>query len=126
MTGFKRISQWLDITEDDDNATEEQVHKRIVDGLRHLGHLPLHIPMGGSSASHRYRSKRLGAISGTPDLVVCHPSGRTYWVEVKAKNGRVSAHQREMIEMLEEYGQPVCIARSWQDVEEFLVLNEMM
>lgn len=57
---------------------------------------------------------------GTPDLYVVLP-GKSLWIEVKKKTGKVSDVQEEMHEELTSLGQRVIVARSIDDV-----INEVM
>lgn len=55
---------------------------------------------------------------GHPDLTVMH-LGRAVCIELKARGGRVSQHQRDCIEDLERAGVPVLVSYSFRECIEF-------
>jgi hypothetical protein len=57
---------------------------------------------------------------GHPDLTVMH-LGRAVCIELKARGGRLSAHQRECIADLERAGVPVLVSYSFQESIQFAV-----
>ena len=62
--------------------------------------------------------KASGATAGFPDLVVCAPAaGRSFFVEMKAAQGRLSDAQRAVHEWLRRAGHLVFVARSVAELE---------
>jgi len=60
---------------------------------------------------------------GLADLTAVSPDGRTLWIEVKTPNGRLSEHQEKFRdEILIRKGEYL-VARSVEDVEEYLKLT---
>jgi hypothetical protein len=57
---------------------------------------------------------------GHPDLTVMH-LGRAICIELKARGGRLSEHQRECIADLERAGVPVLVSYSFQESIQFAV-----
>lgn len=57
---------------------------------------------------------------GTPDLLLVAPDGRTLWVEVKTKGGKLSEDQVVMHMALTARKQHVIVARDVEDVMEVL------
>jgi hypothetical protein len=57
---------------------------------------------------------------GHPDLTVMH-LGRAVCIELKARGGRLSEHQRECIADLERAGVPVLVSYSFQESIQFAV-----
>ena len=57
---------------------------------------------------------------GHPDLTVMH-LGRAVCIELKARGGRLSAHQRECIADLERAGVPVLVSYSFAESIQFAV-----
>jgi hypothetical protein len=62
-----------------------------------------------------------GVVAGVPDLQVLY-RGRTYFIELKAQDGRLSGAQVEMHAALEAVGCPVAVARCAEGV--LFVLDE--
>ena len=62
--------------------------------------------------------------AGVPDRICIFPSGRVVFVEVKRKNGRLSAVQRVQIERLRRCRQEVATIWSVQGVDR--MVEEMM
>ena len=103
-------------------STEAQVQKAIITYLQLKGWLVAHIPNGGRDAAHRRQMARQGAVNGWPDLVAIDRQGQTLWVEVKTAKGRISPAQKAVISELEARGCQVLVARSLDDVVEYLAL----
>lgn len=61
----------------------------------------------------------LGAAKGIPDRFA-FTGGKTYGIEVKAKNGRLSEYQQRFKEQLEAAGSIYIEARSVEDVMKYL------
>jgi hypothetical protein len=57
---------------------------------------------------------------GHPDLTIMH-LGRAVCIELKARGGRLSEHQRECIADLERAGVPVLVSYSFQESIQFAV-----
>lgn len=64
--------------------------------------------------------KRDGLTPGFPDLIVFGKGGLVGFIEVKVEGGRQSASQVECERWLNEFGQPVAVCRSLEDIDETL------
>ena len=104
---------------------EGPIQKQIVDWLRAV--LPpecvVHFAKGEINKRGKQfmieqaRAKRLGALSGFPDLIVLPyaSAGGACFLEVKAKGGYPSKGQKEMHERLRKLGYRVAVVRSVDD-----------
>jgi len=108
------------------NATEQQIHKVIVQYLRLKMPKAIisHARNEGNRSGKRgmidgARGKLMGVCAGYPDIVV-HDHGETFFIEVKREKAYLSKTQREVQFNLEEQGFRYCVARSIDDVEKFL------
>jgi len=86
-------------------ATEYQIQCAIVEWLRVRAISGkfrfFHIPNGGSRhKAEAARLKKAGVTPGVPDLCVILQNGRTLWIEVKSKPGRLSHNQYDWINWL--------------------------
>ena len=80
--------------------------------------------MGGSrNAREGLNIKLDGALAGYPDLIVCAPSGKCLFLEVKAPNGKVSPVQRDLGLRLQGLGYVWAVVRSVDDM--CIVLQEV-
>lgn len=61
------------------------------------------------------------APKGHPDIAGIFRGGRAFYIEVKKPKGVVSQEQRAFHDMIRRYGGRVCVARSVQDVSDFLL-----
>ena len=63
-------------------------------------------------------------MSGTPDYLICGPSGKPLWIEFKTEHGKLSPNQKLVIEKLTKTNYRVEIVRTVNDfieiVEEYL------
>lgn len=80
-------------------TAEELIHRGIIDALElkvKPGIIYYHVPNGADMTPlQRGRMKRLGMLSGVPDLVFHLPGGRTGFLEIKRPDGGVlSLEQR--------------------------------
>jgi len=80
-----------------------------------------HGKAGKSGMLAAQRQKAAGVMSGFPDLI-CLPYANVgvFFIEVKSARGRVSTQQQQVHAMLRERGYPVCVAKSVDDVRDFL------
>jgi hypothetical protein len=63
---------------------------------------------------HFFHDRSRGAnVPGQTDLVIALPKGRTVWVELKSKHGRLSADQKRVRMMLSALG------HEWHDVRSY-------
>lgn len=97
---------------------EAQLHKAAADYLDRI--LPpkswwTTIPAGGGGRIRGAILKRLGYAAGTPDLLICY-AGKAFFIELKAKKGKLSAEQVGQHEALNEASVPVEICRSITDI----------
>ena len=106
---------------------ETVLQRQILDFIRSLGFIPVHVPNGSvlaGGASQRARQmaglKRDGLCVGFPDLIVYGEGGRICHLEVKTEGGKQSPAQRECEEWLVFFGNRYAVVRSVEDVEEVL------
>ena len=104
---------------------ESLVQRAILDRLRFLGVLAVHIPNEGKrSARSGQRLKGDGMRAGWPDLA-CYQNGRHALLEVKRPGytaSSVSQNQRECHAILDEHGFPVAIVTSQDEAVDALRL----
>lgn len=78
------------------------------------------VPNGGlRSPREAARMKGMGVVAGIPDIAIVF-RGRSFFIELKAKRGVMSAAQKEMQRKLLYCGAVVCLCRSVDDVEALL------
>lgn len=65
--------------------------------------LVFHIPNSGHTDWVRLRNKRLGVLSGLPDLCIIW-SGKAYWMELKRTKMKATDQQRDVHDMLVDCG----------------------
>jgi hypothetical protein len=79
--------------------------------------------------------KRMGAVSykwvspssvGVPDRIVIWPKGQVHFVELKARNGRLSVAQYGNLDILARQGAQVYVLRGEKEVEQYLTHNEKL
>jgi hypothetical protein len=96
--------------------TEHEEQRELVSWFRktYPGVLIFAVPNGGyRGKAAAGRIKLEGGVAGIPDL--CVPAWNL-WVEMKrAKSGRLSAEQKEVIAYLEQIGHTVIIGRGFED-----------
>lgn len=64
---------------------------------------------------HFFHDRSRGAnVPGQTDLVIAMPKGRTLWVELKSKHGRLSANQKRVRMILSALGHEWHEVRSYQ------------
>jgi hypothetical protein len=85
-----------------DDGPESRIQGRIEDLCRRRGYFLFHD-----------RSKKVNA-PGLPDLIIALPGGRTVWLELKSKGGRMSPEQTLVINQLLLLGHEVHIVRSFK------------
>ena len=74
------------------------------------------VPNGGfRSKPEAAMLKWTGVLAGVPDLIVLDEI-RTFFIEVKAENGRLSPDQTQFLARLSNIGKPWILARSIDDV----------
>jgi hypothetical protein len=100
--------------------TEDSIHKSILRYLRMVlpSHwLIYHTPNGGSRHPiEAANMKGLGVIAGVPDLTIIG-DGKTFFMEVKSKSGRVQPSQRMFMGKLEKNGIEYAVVRSIDDAK---------
>ena len=75
-----------------------------------------HTPNGGSrDAREASNLKVQGVLAGVPDLCIVLPQGCVIWVEMKARDGRVSHAQVELHNDFRELGHTVLVAFSAEE-----------
>lgn len=97
-----------------DASSEAAIQRGVVEHLRLCGVPGLvwyHPANGGgrSSKAEAAKLKREGVTPGIPDLML-HHAGRSYGLELKAANGRLSPEQRDMHQRLVAAGVEVAVA----------------
>ena len=114
---------------------EAREQARLVAGLRfHWSHIfddslrpvVFHIANGGSrDAREASNLKVQGVLAGVPDLCIVLPEGGIIWVEMKAKDGRVSVAQVNLHAHFTELGHRIIVAYSAEEALDKLreVLN---
>ena len=114
---------------------EAREQARLVAGLRfHWSHIfddslrpvVFHIANGGSrDAREASNLKVQGVLAGVPDLCVVLPEGCIIWIEMKAKDGRVSVAQVNLHQHFAELGHTIIVAYSAEEALDKLreVLN---
>ena len=104
---------------------EEQLQRAVVQLLQVYANRGLltfcHVPNGG----RRMRAeagvlKAMGTTPGVPDLLIWLPGGGHFQIELKAKTGRLSAHQAAWISRMTDMGVAVHIIRSLEGLEALL------
>lgn len=113
LTGAKRRRKSRDV--------EGPIQKAIVDGLRAL--LPrdwivMHVANKPRSKIAGGREKRMGAVSGWPDIQIAGSvlgAPRMWFIEVKTDKGRLSPEQKAIRALLEAQGFAYGVARSWDE-----------
>ena len=89
--------------------TEEQIQNRVVTAMRKLGLFVFHTPLnagGRADAIQASRDKRMGALRGTPDLVILDAPVEykgVFW-EIKKPKGRISPEQVDFMEKASALG----------------------
>lgn len=101
--------------------TEDAIHRSILTYLRAV--LPntwivMHCPNGGSRHPiEAARMKGLGVIAGVPDLQIVGVGGKSYFMEVKAKSGRLQPSQKMFMGKLEALEADFAVVRSIDDAK---------
>ena len=101
---------------------EDRLQEQVVTWLRLVLDPNLYrvaaVPNGGSrNALEAARMKRTGTLAGVFDVFILGPGGVTYWLELKAKHGRLSSAQNDMLMFKVKNGVPYVVARQLSDVE---------
>lgn len=65
------------------------------------------------------RSERMGRAKGAPDLIA-GKDGKSYWLELKTKNGKQSLEQQCFQDLAPLFGAKYLVVRSFDDVKELL------
>lgn len=103
---------------------EAREQARLVAALRRRWHLlpremrPIvfHVPNGGGrDAREAMNLKTQGVLAGIPDLGILCPQGEIAWVEMKAKDGRVSPMQTDLHAHLTDLGHEPIVAYSAEE-----------
>lgn len=75
-----------------------------------------HIPNGGSRDAREAGNLKIqGVLAGIPDLIIVLPCGETAWVEMKARDGRVSGTQVTLHTHFNALGHEVITAYSAEE-----------
>lgn len=107
--------------------SEHAIQAAIVQYLRLVlpaGSLLHHSPNEEMRPAARRKAKELGTEPGWPDIEIMLPSGRVWFLEVKAPGKYPNAVQRELHDQLRACGHTVDVVRSIDDVEK--IKNERL
>jgi VRR-NUC domain len=75
-----------------------------------------HIPNGGSRDAREASNLKIqGVLAGIPDLIIVLPCGESAWIEMKAKDGRVSKGQADLHTHFHALGHDVITAYSAEE-----------
>ena len=104
---------------------EEQLHRAVVRLLQVYQSRGLltfcHVPNGGwRTRTEAGVLKALGTKPAVPDLLLWLPGGGHFQIELKAGNGRLSAHQAAWISRMTDMGVAVHVIRSLDGLEALL------
>ena len=91
---------------------ETYIRRAITDALRRSGWAVFYIFQG------------LGSYKGISDLIAIR-DGRTVFIEVKTQTGRQSDYQKEFQKVCEAHGCRYILARSVNDIAEFLTIRPL-
>jgi hypothetical protein len=103
---------------------EAREQARLVAALRRCWHLlpdemrPVvaHIPNGGSRDAREAGNLKIqGVLAGIPDLIIILPCGESAWIEMKARDGRVSLSQTDLHSHFNKLGHEVITAYSAEE-----------
>ncbi len=74
------------------------------------------IPNGGlRTKAEAAKLKWTGVVAGIPDMCLVLPDGRSLWMEMKTRAGRLSPAQEEVHKVFGHLGHPVSLIRSLDD-----------
>jgi hypothetical protein len=104
---------------------EEQLHRAVVQLLQVYQSRGLltfcHVPNGGRrNPIEAAALKAMGTTPGVPDLLIWLPGGGHFQIELKARAGRLSAHQAAWISRMTDMGVAVHVVRSLDALEALL------
>lgn len=90
--------------------------------LSQQGRLLWFHPANGGSRNllEAVKLKRLGVKAGVPDIVVIPKVGPVCFIELKSEDGVLTETQKFWLQALPDYGCPVRVCRSLDDVQQFL------
>ena len=84
------------------------------------GRLQDHLKQKVQKSGGQYRKVRWEGRNGCPDCLIWWAWPHMAFVEIKADNDRVSKVQQHEIQRMQNYGIPVYIARSNEDIDEIV------
>jgi hypothetical protein len=111
------------------DASENQIHSAIIARLQWCADPSVfyfHVPNGGyRTPREAARFKSFGVRPGVPDLILLR-RGQVFALEIKAKSGKLSPHQKTTLRRMEAAGAVVAVAFGLDDairqLEEWRVL----
>jgi hypothetical protein len=83
------------------------LRERLIDAI--VCHVPNGVNMPMPTAM---KLRRMGLLSGVPDLCIMHGGGKTLWLECKSGTGSVSPKQRDIIDTMRAMGHRVEVVRT--------------
>lgn len=100
--------------------SEYDLQKQIVDLLRKQG-VPVFAVRNerNEGLADAMLSNSLGRTKGAPDLIA-GKDGKSYWLELKAENGRQSPEQKCFQLLAPTFGAKYIIVKSIKDIKELL------
>ena len=79
-----------------------------------------HFHQNGRDKKQQALLTRMGVKAGLHDVGIIRSAGRIYLIEVKAPKGRLTLSQVAFHAWCRQWGIPHCVARSIEDVRDFL------
>lgn len=100
---------------------ESDIQIRVVNWLRvnHPGVIFTNSPAGVKmSIGQAMKMKRMGYLSGTPDLMIFEPRGKFHglFIEIKRQEGTIQNNQKELIAALNIRGYAASVERGFDNV----------
>ena len=104
-------------------GNEQSLHTAIMDYLRRTlpeSVMPVTLNNNPRSKVAGAIGKRMGVLKGIPDIALIRSISRVAFIEVKTAKGRLSPEQRAFQGWCRDWGVDHCVARSVDDVQDFI------